>query len=126
MESEVSTDGASREFVVGMKFYFVPSDTRWRTCENVTVTKVGRKWVTLSNGFRFDKTSRWWRRTDGSGYSSPGTIWDSEDRYRESLVVSKILDAIRHQLQFSRMDDMKVTATDAIHAAKLLGVEVGQ
>ena len=57
-------------FYIGQKLWFVPS-SRHRTEYEVTVTKIGRKWITIGHD-RFDADSMW---LDGGRYSSPGRVW---------------------------------------------------
>ena len=48
----------------------------------VTVTKVGRRWVSLDNGHRID--SQTWT-ADGGGSVSPGRCWPSESHYVKEM-----------------------------------------
>lgn len=67
-----------------------PGQKLWWVCLNrspgtkrdpgheVTVMKVGRRWVVLDNGHRID-VDTW--TADGGGYVSPGRCWPSEAAY---------------------------------------------
>src|SRR5688572_12649095 len=46
-----------------------------------SVTKVGRKWVHLTGGYRFDESMT----LDGSGYSSPGRVYLSREDYERKV-----------------------------------------
>lgn len=109
-------------FYEGMQFFFVPR--RMSSPEAVSVRKVGRKWVTLSNGYRFDRTSDMWRHVDGDGYSSPGKLWDTEQDYRRSLRIRGILRAIEEKFRFGNGAEL-LNLEDVEHAAALLGVDIG-
>jgi hypothetical protein len=111
-------------FELGMSFFFVPNERRHTSDRHVTVSKIGRRWVTLSDGNRFDRTSDNWRIVDGGGYSSPGRLWDSEQQFKDSQKVREILNAIEQRFRFGR-EYCNVTLEDAVQAARLLGVEVG-
>jgi hypothetical protein len=88
----------------------------------VTVTKVGRRWATLSNGYRLDLTSENWRSLYGEGYSSPGSLWDSEDQYLEYIEVQRIIRKIEKHFSFNSKAQT-VSLANAREAARLLGVE---
>lgn len=61
---------------VGQKLWFVPADWyRKRQGYEVTVLKIGRKWVQISHHLRIDIKTMW---VDGKGYASPGRCWLSE------------------------------------------------
>lgn len=73
------------KYVVGQKLVFVRWD-RFRVEEpqliDVTVTKIGRRWITLSNRMRFDAETRW---VDSEGIgTSPGRVYDSREAYAEA------------------------------------------
>ena len=69
------------EFTVGQVLYYVP-ESRYNQSKYVTITKVGRIWLSC-DGMRISKETL---RADGYGYASPGKCWLSKeeyDRYRE-------------------------------------------
>lgn len=112
-----------RMIEIGIPFFFVPNERR-HAGRRVTVSKIGRRWITLSDGNRFDCTSDDWRIVDGGGYSSPGRLWDSERHFENSQRVREILNAIEHRFRLGR-EDCNVTLENATEAARLLGVDCG-
>ena len=77
--------------VIGQKLWFVPSQ-RCRAKEEVTVTKVGRKWATISNGLRIDLAT--WE-ADGDEYISPGVCYKSKDDYDARCRLRESWDRVR-------------------------------
>lgn len=107
--------------VVGAVFFLVWSSPRRGKDSLVTVTKVGRRWATLSNGYRLDLTSKNWRSLYGGGYSSPGRLWDSESQFLEYIEVRRIILKIHSQPLFGQVQT--VSLANAREAARLLGLE---
>lgn len=65
--------------IAGQELWYVPSDRRFdKNGSAVTVTKVGRKWLSLSNGERIEADTL---VADGRGYAAPGRCWLSEDHW---------------------------------------------
>lgn len=108
---------------VGDTFWFVGAQ-RFNTSGPVTVTKVGRKWCTLSNGHRFDKTDKYWRQVDGGEYSSPGTLYDSEQHYNDRVEFARLVSEIHQKTYGYRIELSSVTLADVRKAAELLGIEL--
>jgi hypothetical protein len=108
--------------VVGAVFFLVWSSPRRGKDSLVTVTKVGRRWATLSNGYRLDLTSENWRILYGEGYSSPGRLWDSESQFLEYIEVRRIILKIQNQ-SLIWQQAQTVSLANAREAARLLGVE---
>jgi hypothetical protein len=108
--------------VVGAVFFLVWSSPRRGEDSLVTVKKVGRRWATLNNGYRLDLTSENWRSLYGEGYSSPGSLWDSEDQYLEYIEVQWIIRKIQNQ-SLIWQQAQTVSLANAREAARLLGVE---
>jgi len=108
--------------VVGAVFFLVWSSPRRGKDSLVTVKKTGRRWATLSNGYRLDLTSENWRSLYGEGYSSPGSLWDSEDQYLEYIEVQRIIRKIEKHFSFNSKAQT-VPLANAREAARLLGVE---
>jgi hypothetical protein len=109
--------------VVGAVFFLVWRSPRRGKNGLVTVTKTGRRWATLSNGYRLDLTSENWRDVYGEGYSSPGRLWDSEDQYLEYIEVQRIIREIEKQLSPFNGKVHTVSLANAREAARLLGLE---
>ena len=71
---------------VGDEFWVaVRNDRRNPSRFPAVVTKVGRKWVHLDDGSRFDLTDggqqqQWWW-LDGGDHPSPGRVYRSQDSY---------------------------------------------
>jgi hypothetical protein len=75
------------KFIVGQTLWFVYSHNYGNlprsNCE-VTITKVGREWLTLSSGHRIDKHTL---EVDGEGYASPGRCYLSRKKHEEEIAV---------------------------------------
>lgn len=119
---DLSTLGgmSADHYSVGQELYFEwsPYSRRRGSGETVTITKVGRKWIELSNGHRVDKVRL---VADGQKSMSPGTAYVSRAD-REAQV--RRLNAWRTLR--ARMDAMPgdgVTAERIAEAARLLGLE---
>jgi hypothetical protein len=112
----------SKTCVVGAVFFLVWSSPRRGKDSLVRVTKTGRRWATLNNGYRLDLTSENWRSLYGEGYSSPGRLWDSEDQYLEYIEVQRIIREIQKHFS-SNSKAQTVPLANAREAARLLGLE---
>jgi hypothetical protein len=106
-------------YVCGQRLYFEPCrfSNRKEAGALVTITKVGRKWLQLSNGFRVDAQTL---IADGGKYSSPGTCY--KDRAaREAVVAAEAAwSSLRHRMGCTVPKG--VSAQDIAHAARLLGL----
>jgi hypothetical protein len=108
-------------FIVGQELFWVWSNLS-KTNQLVTVTKVGRKWVELSNFYRFDIKTGW---GDGKGRSSPGRIYLSEAAYdAEQLADNGVcLAFLRLKSLMQRSAPKKgVKIEDIYEAARLLNL----
>jgi hypothetical protein len=105
------------QFEVGMELYFVYSDSRRGEPIYVKVSKVGRKWVNLDNGYRFDKEDT---VIDGAGYSSPGRIYLSKEDYDNQCKKDLAIRAINKRTDFYSYEGPSLE--DVLAAAKLLKV----
>jgi hypothetical protein len=77
---------------VGQTLFFVPSYSRdAHLAREVTVTKVGRMWSELSNGYRIGNED--WI-ADGGGYSSPGRCYASREEYEHELARQQYWESI--------------------------------
>jgi hypothetical protein len=75
---------------VGQQLWFVPSQRRCGSAEYVTVEKIGRKWATISNGYRIDLETL---TADGGQYMSPGACWTTKEEWEAATE--------RHQAWFN-------------------------
>jgi len=77
------------KFIVGQTLWFVYNNTysnRLRLDCEVTITKVGRAWLTLSSGHRIDKHTL---EVDGKGYASDGRCYLSREKHEEEIAVAQ-------------------------------------
>lgn len=117
--------GLPARYVCGQKLYFEPGryiePGRYSNSNEagsmVTITKVGRKWLQLSNGCRIDAETL---IADGGKYSSPGTCY--KDRAaREAVVAAQAAwSSLRHRMGYTV--PAGVTAEHIVHARRLLGL----
>lgn len=104
---------------VGDCLFYVANDNR-RSTSHVSVEKIGRKWVTLSNYVRVDISTL---AADGGDYMSPGTAYRTEKEYRDRLAVREAWASLNRHLgrMYSMPDGMTVEKMDQI--ADLLGID---
>lgn len=76
---------------VGDTLWWVPAP-RYGVAMEVSVTKVGRKWVTLDNGHRIDLET--WT-ADGGNFMSPGTCWLSREAWERNTVLVQSWERLR-------------------------------
>jgi hypothetical protein len=108
-------------FIVGQELFWVWSDLSL-TNQLVTVTKVGRKWVELSNFYRFDMQTGW---GDSKGYATPGRIYLSEAAYdAEQLADMGVYHAFNRLKSLMQRSAPKkgVKIEDIYEAARLLNL----
>jgi hypothetical protein len=76
------------KFIVGQTLWFVYNNygNRSRLNSEVTITKVGREWLTLSSGRRINKHTL---EVDGKGYASPGRCYLSREIYEKRMATLK-------------------------------------
>ena len=108
------------EYKVGDKLWWVGSDNR-RTQREVTVEKVGRVWLTLSNGHRVDKVTL---KADAGGFVSPGTCWLRKEAYEHCVRLELAWGSLQRKVRetWSIPDD--VTLEDIKAAAMYLKMEI--
>lgn len=102
---------------VGDKLWFVPR-SRYSEAAWVTITKVGRKWIS-AGGNRFDKTTL---EADGGNYSSPGQGYRSQEEWAETVYLRKAWSAVSAYLRnaYGPPDGMSIDRLASI--AAILGV----
>lgn len=72
-------------FTIGQELWWVPTNGRGRSePSSVTVTKLGRRWIGLSNGHKFDIDTM---RADGGQYSSPGRCYLSQAEHEREMAL---------------------------------------
>jgi hypothetical protein len=110
----------STEYKVGDKLWWVSSDNK-RTQREVTVEKVGRVWLTLSNHHRVDKVTL---KADAGGFTSPGTCWLSKEAYEHCVRLELAWGSLQRKVRetWSVPDD--VTLEDIKAAAMYLKMEI--
>lgn len=102
-------------YEVGQALWFVPSHRNAdKDGDETTVEKVGRKWVTLSNGFRIDFSGR----ADSGDYGSRGFAYESREAFEAARERNKawsvLLDHLRHR--FTAPDGLTTEEIIAITA----------
>lgn len=71
-----------KDFSVGQELFFMTSRRHSeKTLEPVKVEKIGREWVTTSNGHRFKPPSM---VADAGQYQPWGSFWTSKEAYEEN------------------------------------------
>ena len=86
----------------------------------VKVTKVGRVWAYIDNGYRIDLQTL---RADGGEYSSPGRAWKSKEEYDESVARDKLWLIFRMLVREVRVDN-DLTIEKIAKAAHELGIDL--
>lgn len=102
---------------VGDKLWYQP-DGRTSTEKlgsEMTITGIGRVWVTMSRGHRFKKDDER-MAVDGGQYSSPGRFFLSQDHYRADRDLDRAWDWFRRQVGygFTRPDGLTLIETTGI------------
>ena len=108
---------------VGQELWFVHRERRSGVPHAVTVTKVGRKWASISEwGIRIDIETM---VADGGGLSSPGRCWLSREAWEQEEERQKAWGRLREffNRRWSAPDGISI---DAIRqATALLSEECG-
>lgn len=102
---------------VGDRLWYV-TDRISRKGEEVTVTKIGRRWAEISNGRRIDLKT--WM-ADGRGYGSPGRCFASEADHEMETRRRALYFRFSQMVAYSPRDG--VTCEDILEAARLLRLE---
>lgn len=103
---------------VGTKL-FLGKNMHGHGCWDVTVTKIGRKWVTLSDDRRFDPSVTPWA-TDGGDYSQHShPVWRCRQDAEDAARLSRAIDALQSLMSWGRGRDLrrKVTTVDQVRRA---------
>lgn len=109
------------EYKTGQTFWWVSSNNS-RTQKEVTLEKVGRVWLTLSNGHRVDKLTL---KAFAGEWTSPGTCWPSKAEYDKTVRLQTAWESLRRQLCNSWGGvPNNVTVEDIKAAAMYLKLEI--
>lgn len=82
---------------IGDKLYFVYSDRRRGEPQEVTITAIGRKWLSIDKSWipRINKETLF---ADGGQYTSPGQCYLSKDDYERSALRAQRWDTLRAKI----------------------------
>lgn len=109
------------KFVVGMKVWYVPRDSRIQKGREAIVTKVGRVWAYLNDTLRVDIETGECER-DFSGQMH-GMIYADEATYNLKLETARVWWEFRKAVQEKhRIGD--ITLDEIKEAAKILRIDV--
>lgn len=97
---------------------YLASSERWRASGLRKVVAVARKWATLDDRSRFDMSTGY---LDGKGFSSPGTVHESEEAWKASVVADQYWRAFSRKVERSPRPH-GVTTDDIVVAASMLGL----
>ena len=86
----------------------------------VKVTKVGRVWSYLDNGYRIDLQTL---RADAGQYPSPGRAWNSKEEYDASVARDKLWLIFRMLVREVRVDN-DLTIEKIVKAADAIGIDL--
>lgn len=110
--------------VVGQVLYFVGSNSHHnKEGRDVTVTRVGRKWATLDNGYRISVDS--WR-ADGNGYQSPGRCYVNRDAHWHETKRVEGWNALHTRIRNQHSIPDGVTTEQIEQASVLLGLDISK
>jgi hypothetical protein len=106
------------KIAVGTKL-FLGKNMHGYGCWDVTVTKIGRKWVTLSDGSRFDPSVQPWR-TDGGDYSQHShPVWICREDAADDARLDRAIEALHRLMDWLYGPSLrsKVTTVDQVRRA---------
>lgn len=107
-------------YYVGQKLWCVPPDKHDSACE-VTVVKIGNKWVELSNREKVEKNSVRVHNSTGRGWSYLGTLYLSKEDYEAKLALNKEWDCLRKRFEWSSHMPKNMTLEKIKQIEDLLG-----
>lgn len=111
----LTREDAMEKYNVGDTLYCVYFNRR--SPQTVTITKVGRKWLHLSNGYRADIDTL---ILDGGEYSSPGKCWMSQAEYKLHVELDKRWKRIA--MEFHSLRPNHLTMADLDEICRLLRI----
>lgn len=112
-------------YVVGQELFWEASDAfsrrKGNTTKMVTIAKVGRQWLALSDGHRIDAVTL---LADGGDYSSPGRCFLSREDWDAHNANKNRFDAwIDLRVKMPNCVPENVSAEDIAKARHLLGLQ---
>jgi hypothetical protein len=110
----------TEEHKVGQTFWWVSSNNA-RTQGEVSIVKVGRVWLTLSNGHRVDKKTM---VTYSGEYVSPGSCWPSKEHFEQHLRLSRMWTYFRSAVSNTCTIPKNVTRENIKEAASLINLKL--
>lgn len=99
---------------VGDQLWYATT-ARYERSQLVTVKKVGRKWLTLSNGRRADKGT-----LEVDGYPSGASLHESEEAWKANVALGVAWGHIRSKIGRTYRVPQGVSAADIAQAMDLL------
>ena len=84
------------DFEKGQFLTFVGSHRYNAGAKETAIVTVGRKWLTLDNGYRVDKETLW---ADGEGYTSPGRAYLSMAEYEAETALNAAWDELQANMR---------------------------
>ena len=85
------------EWKVGNEIYVVPEDLRWRKPHAAVITKIGRKYATLGEGYGAQRADLGTGRVGDNAYSY-AKAWPSKDAYENYKRLQATWDALRRRV----------------------------
>lgn len=99
------------KFYVGQELYYV-SRNKYGSRGRVTVEKIGRKWIQMSNRYRMDRENM---LADGGNYSSPGAYYLSEEHYKEQKKLRAAWDILQGKISHTYAFPEHLTMDDVLN-----------
>lgn len=106
-------------YTEGQKLWLVPSQRYMGGPYEVTITKVGRKWLTLNNGYRAAVDGL---ALDGGEYASPGVCYLTREAYEIEKALNDAWSKLRRDIDMARRAPNELTVQCIHDARKLLGL----
>lgn len=107
------------EWKVGATVYVVPDDLRWRNPATLTVSKVGRKYATLGEGYNPLRADLETGRIGDNSFSY-GKAWPSKEAYEDNKRLQDAWNNLRKSIDNKRQAPDGVTKEDIDSAIAIL------
>jgi len=112
-----ATRTTARTFVAGQKLWFVPVSNHLGEATYVAIKTVGRKWLTLENGYRADVETLF-VDGDGRGYTHPAVCYIDKQAYDEAKALEHAWLRFRTSIAANGSRVPKGVTREAIQAAR--------